>query len=164
MIITITYISVYAEKTSAYSWWTPSNSDFIRSRLEIRCYPRSPPPSHTRPEPASNRIHVSIHAPYSSKTLRKASLAYRKAEKGADCFRTNLKDHSSSLIPTTRRTFQLGRQCDKGYLERAGYKRYIAHTKPPLSEANCRTRKDWVEKHLNWTREQWLTILWTDET
>jgi hypothetical protein len=32
-----------------------------------------------------------------------------------------------------------------------------------LSEANRRTRKKWAEEYLNWTREQWFTILWTDE-
>ena len=60
--------------------------------------------------------------------------------------------------------FGWGVEAVKGCLERAGYERYIARTKPPLSEANCRTRKDWAEKHLNWTREQWFTILWTDKT
>ena len=54
--------------------------------------------------------------------------------------------------------------CITTHFKRVGYKRYIARTKSPLSEANCRTRKDWAEKHLNWTREQWFTILWTDKT
>jgi transposase len=49
-------------------------------------------------------------------------------------------------------------------LNRRGYKRYVAHQKPPLSEKNKRQRLEWAEEHKEWTREQWYLILWTDET
>jgi len=49
-------------------------------------------------------------------------------------------------------------------LRNAGFKRYIARAKPPLSEKNIRARKAWAHDHINWTKEQWHTILWTDET
>ncbi len=60
--------------------------------------------------------------------------------------------------------FNWGVDAVQGCLERAGYKRYVARAKPPLSEANKRARIRWAEEHLNWTREQWFLILWIDET
>jgi Transposase len=52
----------------------------------------------------------------------------------------------------------------QGCLERAGYRRYVARVKPPISEKNRLARIDWAEEHKTWTKEQWRGILWTDET
>jgi ketohexokinase/beta-glucosidase len=60
--------------------------------------------------------------------------------------------------------FQVGPEAIRSALRRRGYKRYIARQKPPLSEANKRERLYWAQEHVNWTREQWCSILWTDET
>jgi transposase len=49
-------------------------------------------------------------------------------------------------------------------LQKAGFKRYAARAKPPISEQNRVNRLAWARDHLNWTREQWCAILWTDET
>jgi DNA-binding Lrp family transcriptional regulator len=49
-------------------------------------------------------------------------------------------------------------------LRRLGFKRYIARRKPPISEANRVKRYAWAQEHRHWTREQWNTILWSDET
>ena len=49
-------------------------------------------------------------------------------------------------------------------LRKEGYFRRIARKKPPISEKNARLRLAWALEHVNWTREQWDLILWTDET
>ncbi len=49
-------------------------------------------------------------------------------------------------------------------LRRAGYKRYHARRKPPISEKNRITRLNWARSHLGWTIEEWGKILWSDET
>jgi hypothetical protein len=51
----------------------------------------------------------------------------------------------------------------KGCLERAGYGRYVAYIKPPISEKNRLDRIAWAEEHIIWTKKQWSGILWTDE-
>ena len=38
-------------------------------------------------------------------------------------------------------------------LKRAGFKRYIALYKPPISEKNRRIRLAWAHEHLNWSIE-----------
>jgi hypothetical protein len=45
-----------------------------------------------------------------------------------------------------------------------GYGRYIAIGKPGLSEASKRKRLKFAENHIEWTIEQWFSILWSDET
>jgi hypothetical protein len=49
-------------------------------------------------------------------------------------------------------------------LEKHGFHQRIALRKPPISKKNYRLRLQWATEHLNWTREQWDSILWTDET
>jgi hypothetical protein len=49
-------------------------------------------------------------------------------------------------------------------LRRLGYRRCVAIRKPPISEANRRARLQWATEHRHWTRDQWDTILWSDET
>lgn len=45
-----------------------------------------------------------------------------------------------------------------------GYSRCVARAKPPLSPENRRIREQWALEHVNWSREQWCMILWSDET
>lgn len=49
-------------------------------------------------------------------------------------------------------------------LARRGYHRCKALRKPPLSDRTKALRLAWALEHVNWTREQWNKILWTDET
>jgi len=49
-------------------------------------------------------------------------------------------------------------------LEKEGFKRHVARRKPVISEKNRLARLAWAIEHLNWTKEQWDLILWTDET
>jgi len=45
-----------------------------------------------------------------------------------------------------------------------GYGRYVALGKPGLSEKSRRERLQFALDHLDWTIEQWSSILWSDET
>jgi transposase len=58
----------------------------------------------------------------------------------------------------------IGEQAIRNALYRHGFRRRVARYKPPISEANRIKRLAWAHEHLNWTREQWDQILWTDET
>jgi hypothetical protein len=49
-------------------------------------------------------------------------------------------------------------------LRRVGYKRYVALRKPPISERNRQLHLQFALDHLDWTDEQWDSILWSDET
>ena len=49
-------------------------------------------------------------------------------------------------------------------LQKEGFHRRVIRKKPPISEKNARLRLAWAIEHVNWTREQWNLILWTDET
>ena len=49
-------------------------------------------------------------------------------------------------------------------LKKEGFTHRLARKKPPISETNHILRLTWAMEHLNWTREQWNQILWTDET
>jgi hypothetical protein len=49
-------------------------------------------------------------------------------------------------------------------LRRHGFKRYSAHRKPPLTPDQRDARLAWAQAHVNWTLEQWDSILWTEET
>lgn len=49
-------------------------------------------------------------------------------------------------------------------LYHAGFKRYHARVKPPISEKNRQLRLEWAQAHVNWTVNQWRKILWTNET
>jgi transposase len=66
-------------------------------------------------------------------------------------------------IPTA-----LNLQCSYYAIRRAlrkrGYHRRVARRKPPISEKNRLARMEWAEEHLEWTTEQWKSVLWTDET
>ncbi|KAF2840448.1 hypothetical protein M501DRAFT_952820, partial [Patellaria atrata CBS 101060] len=58
----------------------------------------------------------------------------------------------------------VGEYAIRSSLRRAGYRRYVALAKSPLTEANRLKRLAWAEEHVEWTYNQWCTILWSDET
>jgi len=45
-----------------------------------------------------------------------------------------------------------------------GYQRRVTQQKPPLSEANRQARLAFALAHAEWTVEQWMMILWSDES
>ena len=49
-------------------------------------------------------------------------------------------------------------------MKKRGYTRRIAASKPPLSPENLRKRYDFVRNHLHWGKEDWMRVLWTDES
>ena len=52
----------------------------------------------------------------------------------------------------------------KSELEKRGSKRYPALNKPTTSPEIRRKRREWAEARIDWTLEQWMSILWSDET
>ncbi|KAI0995295.1 hypothetical protein K3495_g12886 [Podosphaera aphanis] len=52
----------------------------------------------------------------------------------------------------------------KSELEKRGLKRYTALNKPTASPEIRRKRREWAEARIDWTLEQWMSILWSDET
>ena len=52
----------------------------------------------------------------------------------------------------------------KRALHQRGYHRRVALRKPPITETNRVIRLTWAYEHLQWSHEQWATILWSDET
>jgi transposase len=49
-------------------------------------------------------------------------------------------------------------------LNKAGYHGRRPSKKPWLSTRNVRRRLEWARAHVNWTVDQWKTVLWSDET
>jgi transposase len=48
-------------------------------------------------------------------------------------------------------------------LEKEGYSRRIARSKPLLTEKQKERRLQWARDHLNWSDRQWGRVIWTDE-
>lgn len=48
--------------------------------------------------------------------------------------------------------------------KKEGFDRYSAVRKPKLTEKHAAARLQWARDHEHWTIEQWLQILWTDES
>ena len=49
-------------------------------------------------------------------------------------------------------------------LRSRGYHRRVVLRKPPLSDENKRIRLQWAGEHVHWSEEQWMAVLWSDET
>ena len=49
-------------------------------------------------------------------------------------------------------------------LRKRRYRRHPAHSKPPASQKTITTGREWDGAYLNWKFEDWMAILWTDET
>jgi hypothetical protein len=60
--------------------------------------------------------------------------------------------------------FGVSPQTIRDSLKRRGYRRYVARAKPPLSPRTRALRLQWALDHIDWDLEQWLKVLWSDET
>ena len=49
-------------------------------------------------------------------------------------------------------------------LWKEGFRRRVARLKPPITETNRMKRLQWAIEHRNWTKEQWDSIMWSNET
>jgi protein associated with RNAse G/E len=58
----------------------------------------------------------------------------------------------------------LGWYTIRNALRNAGFKRYVARRKPPISETTRVKYLAFAIEHLNWTIKDWKYILWSDET
>ena len=66
-------------------------------------------------------------------------------------------------IPWAAGLPHLGVYAVRYVLRKAGFRRYAARRKPPISEQNRLKRLQFAYDHINWTQEQWDKILWSDE-
>ena len=50
------------------------------------------------------------------------------------------------------------------YMKEIGFGSYFAAHKPKLSEENKKRRLRWAKERVNWTMEQWNSVVWSDES
>ncbi|KAI0994076.1 hypothetical protein K3495_g14107 [Podosphaera aphanis] len=58
----------------------------------------------------------------------------------------------------------VGQDAIRNTLRRRGYPRYLAQSKPPLTEKHQIFRMQWAQRRFNFTFEDWCKVVWTDET
>jgi len=58
----------------------------------------------------------------------------------------------------------VGGKAIRAALMKEGFHRCLAMQKPPISERNQQIQLRWAQEHVNWSQDQWNSILWTDET
>ncbi|CEG78789.1 hypothetical protein RMATCC62417_13341 [Rhizopus microsporus] len=56
------------------------------------------------------------------------------------------------------------RQTAINSLKRMDYGSYFAAQKPALTEEHMKRRLRWAQEHVNWTDEQWSSVIWSDES
>ncbi|KAG1619754.1 hypothetical protein G6F45_011671 [Rhizopus arrhizus] len=49
-------------------------------------------------------------------------------------------------------------------MDRLDFKSYIAAHKARLTARHCKNRLRWAKEHLNWTEDQWRSVIWSDES
>ena len=60
--------------------------------------------------------------------------------------------------------WNVGQDAIRNALRRRGYLRYIARSKPLLTEQHKLLRIEWAHRHFRFTLEDWCNVVWTDET
>ena len=48
------------------------------------------------------------------------------------------------------------------YLRSMGFNSYYAKKKPTLTVQHKKRRLEWAQKHVNWTTDQWASVIWSD--
>ncbi|KAL1975013.1 hypothetical protein VTN31DRAFT_5217 [Thermomyces dupontii] len=115
---------------------------------------------HPLRDPQSPRL-----TPQFKERGRKASLT-REQEDELERFVTSSPQAREMTYEelATHLNFGVGPECIRSTLKRLGYARHPAVKKPELSEANKQQRLRFALEHVNWTKEQWESVLWSDET
>lgn len=92
--------------------------------------------------------------------------------------KTSAQDDLAIIISVKRNRFitakQIKDQCSlpnvcyntiRNRIKESGeFSSYWAATKPYISISNRKKRVKWCQDHLNWTREEWHRVMWTDES
>ncbi|KAG1487999.1 hypothetical protein G6F54_012320 [Rhizopus delemar] len=52
----------------------------------------------------------------------------------------------------------------RSYVDRLDFKSYRAAHKPRLTTRHRKSRLRWAKEHLNWTEDQWRSVVWSDES
>ncbi|KAG1600267.1 hypothetical protein G6F47_004757 [Rhizopus delemar] len=52
----------------------------------------------------------------------------------------------------------------RSYVDRLDFKSYRAAHKPRLTARHRKSRLRWAKEHLNWTEDQWRSVVWSDES
>ncbi|KAI0997064.1 hypothetical protein K3495_g11122 [Podosphaera aphanis] len=68
------------------------------------------------------------------------------------------------LVHGPFRDFGVSERVIQHELKKGSYGYHPALKKPPLLEEVKRKRREWAEAHKDWTVEDWMAVLWTDET
>lgn len=75
---------------------------------------------------------------------------------------------ASRRMPYSKIPLALGWDCSeyaiRYALRNAGFKRYVAYRKPPITEKNRQLRLNDALERIHWPLERYHEILWTDET
>ncbi|KAI1001000.1 hypothetical protein K3495_g7198 [Podosphaera aphanis] len=58
----------------------------------------------------------------------------------------------------------VGEDVIRNEMKKRGFSRWIALPKPPLDSENKAERRHFARDRLHWTVNDWMNVLWTDET
>ncbi|KAI0997361.1 hypothetical protein K3495_g10823 [Podosphaera aphanis] len=58
----------------------------------------------------------------------------------------------------------VGEDVIRNEMKKRGFSRRIAQPKPPLDSENKAERRHFAREHLHWTVNDWMNVLWTDES
>lgn len=50
------------------------------------------------------------------------------------------------------------------YLRAMGFSSYYAKKKPALTPHHKQKRLEWAQNHVNWSTDQWASVIWSDES
>ncbi|KAI1001612.1 hypothetical protein K3495_g6587 [Podosphaera aphanis] len=98
---------------------------------------------------------------------RLPTLSHEDVDKIEDFITASPEGRRMSWLKLTSGPFQHLRVSEfviQNELKQRGYGRRPSFKKPFLSEVNRRKRLEWAEARKDWTDEDWMNILWTDET
>ena len=78
--------------------------------------------------------------------------------------KSNPHDNFDALISLSKAEKSIHRNIVRTYLKRAGYFRFKARKKFYLTLKHKQTRLKWIKKHLHWTLNEWMHVIWIDES